>query len=296
MQIEKVADRLSQPGRDAAKVTLRRYGVATSRWRPVPDFLIIGTKRGGTTSLWNYLLSHPSVLPMFPAVQHLKSSHYFYANYAEGPRWYRSHFSSIARQAWLTRRDKIAPVAGEASPYYLFGPHVPERVRATAPNVRLIVLLRDPVARAYSHYRERLHEGVETLSFEDALAAEPDRLDGEWDHMLDDPGYHSVAHDNFAYRERGVYLPQLQRWYEHFPPSQFVLLRSEDFYRDPQSAYNDVVSFLGLGHYQLGPIRKYNYHPAAPIDDSTRRELRAFYRPHNRRLYDAIGRDYGWDN
>lgn len=271
--------------RAAAKQGIRQYATLTGRWRALPDFLIIGVKRGGTTSMWNYLIRHPSVLPMFPAAQQLKSSHYFYANFHRGLDWYRSHFPI---------RRPSGTVVGEASPYYLYYPHAPARIRAVMPDVKIVVLLRDPVERAYSHFRERTNNGVEDLSFEEALAAEETRTKGEWERMLADPLYYSKPHDYYTYRDRGIYLPQLQRWHEHFPREQLLLVRSEDMYADPEAAFQEVTDFLGVPRHPLVSRRKHNFHPAEPIAPATRAELTEFFTPHNAALYDYLGRDFGW--
>jgi hypothetical protein len=287
---------VTSPAKTAAKHTLRRWGLATAKRRDLPDFMIIGTKRGGTTSMWNYLLDHPLVLPMFPAAQHLKSPHYFYWHYDKGEAWYRSHFATRAQRSAVRRRQGGQPVTGEASPYYLYHPQTPERVRQLVPDVKLIVMLRDPVARAYSHYWERVNEGVESLSFDDAIAAEDARLDGELERMAAEPLHYSRPHDYFTYRDRGVYLPQLQRWFAQFPREQALIVRSEDFYADKQAILNDVTDFLGLPHHVLYETKRFNYRPAEPMNETTRDYLRTFYRPHNEALYDYLGRDFGWDS
>src|SRR4051794_1281037 len=216
--------------RSKIKPAIRTAARATSGLRPPPDFLIIGTKRGGTTSLWNWLLEHPGVLPMVPRLQNLKSSHYFYMHYDRGHEWYRGFFPLSTTRAAVGARHGLTPVAGEASPYYLFDPRVPGRVAAELPEVRVIVLLRDPVDRAYSHHRERLQEGVETLDFREALSAEPFRLAGELERMSADPLYYSEPHDWFSYRSRGIYAPQLRRWQDVIAPDRLLVVRSEDLY------------------------------------------------------------------
>ena len=139
----------------AGRAAVRRYALATAGRRVLPDFLIAGAKRGGTTSLWKWLQQHPGVLPMFPAVQQIKSPHFFDIHWTRGERWYRSHFPTRAAVDRAAGRLGYRPVVGEASPYYMFHPFAPERVAATAPDAKVIMLLRDPVDRAYSNFRER---------------------------------------------------------------------------------------------------------------------------------------------
>jgi hypothetical protein len=160
--------------------------------------------------------------------------------------------------------------------------------------VKLIVLLRNPVRRAYSHYWERVDNGVESLSFEAALAAEPKRLAGETERMLADPTYYSRAHDWYSYRDRGIYEPQVRRWFDVFPRSQFLILRSEDMYANEQAVFDAVTTFLEIPRFTLPARPRHNYRPAEEMSTALRDELAAFYRPHNERLYDVIGRDMQW--
>src|SRR5690606_34905253 len=199
--------------RDGIKDLLVRYGERTSDRRALPDFLIIGTKRGGTTSLWRYLLQHPLVPRLFPA-WNTKTSHYFEENWSRGEAWYRSHFPTDRQRAWLQRRRGAPPRVGEAAPLYMFHPLVAERVAKLMPHVKLIVLLRDPVERAYSHWKERRTEGTEPLSFAEALEAEEERTAGEREKLIADPYYHSNAYDWYTYRARGRYLEHLEPWLE----------------------------------------------------------------------------------
>lgn len=286
---------LAVRARSGAKAGLRGLGRATAPLRPFPDFLVVGTKRGGTTSLWNWLLQHPHVLPQWPARQHLKSPHYYYWHYDRGEGWYRSHFpTTLTRTVAQRRAGGSTIVSGEASPYYLFDPRVPARVAADVPGVKLIVLLRNPVDRAASHHRERTNAGVETLSLADALAAEPGRLAGELERMRVDPLYYSRPHDWYSYRQRGIYAPQLRAWRGHFPDEQVLVLRSEDLYVDPVATFATVTDFLGLDRFDGLKAKRYNYHPHAEMPDDVRAELTEFYAPHNEELFTDLGRRLDW--
>lgn len=285
---------LPPPVKEGARRALRAWGRATVPLRPGPDFLVLGTKRGGTTSLWNYLLEHPGVLPMWPAAENLKSPHYFYWHHANGAAWYRSHFPTAATRRLASRRLGSAVVSGEASPYYMYDPRVAARVRAELPEVRLIIALRDPVERAFSHYKERVRAGVEPLTFEQALAAERERLAGEMAAMEADPDYYSRPHDWYSYRDRGVYAPQVRRWQQTFPAASLLIVRSEDLYADPQATLRQVTDFLGLAPVPLRSAERWNYKPSTGMRPETRQELRSFFRPHNAELYEVLGRDMGW--
>lgn len=288
-------DRAPRWVKDVANVSTRTYGMASAPMRPVPDFLIVGTKRGGTTSMFSYLMRHPGVLGLFPQSRGKKSTDYFFKETRRGDSWYRSHFHTSVYRSRLAKRLGYEPVGGEASPYYLWDPRIAARVHAVAPGVKSIVLLRDPVERAWSHYQERTENGVEPLSFEAALAAEPARTDGELDLMLADPEYYSEAHDWYAYRQRGVYLPQLRHWVSVFGSDRVLVLRSEDMYADVQSVYDTTCEFLGLPRHRLpnkAPVNASRVKSSVP--EPCRSELARFYAPHNRELEAFLGRSMSW--
>jgi hypothetical protein len=279
--------------RDGARGLLARYGEKTSSSRPLPDFLIVGTKRGGTTSLWNYLIQHPLVPRLFPA-WNTKTSHYFEENWDRGEAWYRSHFPTERQRAALERKHGAPPKAGEAAPLYMYHPLVAGRVKALMPPARIIVLLRDPVERAFSHWKERRTEGKETLEFPAALAAEDERTAGERDRLIAEPGYISEAYDWYAYRARGRYLEHLEPWLTLFDRSQLLFVTSETFYREPAGTYAKVLSFIGLPPYELPAYDVFNDRPSKGMDDAVRAELTDYYRPYNTALAERLGMPLGW--
>ena len=285
---------VARAAREAAKGTLRRYGVATSALRRGPDYVIIGAKRGGSTSLHNYVLEHPSIQPLFPGRQHIKGVHYYDSHYDRGLGWYRSHFPLQAGGRHLARPGRRDAIAGDASPYYLFHPLAAERLARDFPDVRIIVFLRDPAERAYSHFKERTHHGAETLSFAAALDAEEGRLRGEAERIVAEPGYRSVAHENFSYLAQGRYLDMLPRWFGLFPRENFHIAASEDFYADPERHVNEVWSFLGLEPARLRSRVRHNYLPAPGIQPQTRQRLTQALAEHNRGLEELLGRSLPW--
>jgi Sulfotransferase domain len=285
---------VNRAGRQTAKQVLRRYGVATSALRRGPDFVIIGAKRGGTTSLYHYLLEHPAIQPLFPGRQHIKGAHYYDSNYQRGLRWYRSHFPLQAGGRHIVRPGRRPAIAGEASPYYLFHQLAAERLARDFPDVRIIVNLRDPVDRAYSHYKEQLSHGRETLSFEAALAAESDRLRGEAERIAAEPGYHSTAHEHLSYVAQSRYLDMLPRWFSLFPREQFHITASEDFYADPDRHVNDIWRFLGLPPRRLVSRARHNQQQAPGISPETRQSLLDAFAEHNRGLEELLARPLPW--
>lgn len=267
----------------------RSVGVATGHLRLLPDFIIIGAQRSGTTSLFNYLSQHPEIHQSFP-----KEVHYFSINYQKGLSWYRSHFplSTLKRKAESVGSGKF--VTGEATPYYLSHPHAPRRASLVVPNALLIILLRDPVERAYSHYQHEVRMGTEILSFEEALEKEEERLQQEVSKMMDDETYRSFNHQHFSYLSRGIYLDQIQTWRKYFSPDAMLIFASERFYSDPSKVINQVTNNLELTDWRLEDSKKYNSSPYQKMDSSTRNRLVEYYRPHNAKLFEYLDMDLGW--
>ncbi|OKI66786.1 sulfotransferase domain-containing protein [Micromonospora sp. CB01531] len=290
---DRVKTLVPAPVLSGVRSSLVRYGERTSDRRPLPDFLVIGTKRGGTTSLWRYLLEHPLVPRLFPA-WNTKTSHYFEDTYSRGEAWYRSHFPTERQRRALERRHGGPTRVGEAAPLYMFHPLAPARVAELIPAVKLIVLLRDPVERAYSHWKERRTEGVEPLGFAEALAAEEERTAGEREKLIADPTYVSNAYDWYSYRARGRYLEHLEPWLDRFDREQLLILPSETFYREPAAAYARVLDFLGLPPYQLDRYEVFNDRRSSAMDAAVRDELTRYYAPYDGALADRLGLTFDW--
>jgi len=257
--------------------------------RLMPDFIIIGAQRCGTTSLYRCLSKHAYVTPALR-----KEIHFFDINYRNGMTWYRAHFPSFWTKIFRQSR-KSCFITGEASPYYVFHPHAPRRIASVIPSVKLIVLLRNPIDRAYSHYHHAVRQGLEPLSFEDAIEKEEGRLSGEMEKMLKDENYYSYSHQKYSYLSRGVYADQMKAWMTLFPDEQILTLNSEDFYTNPQVVVDRVFQFLNLPGWEVEEDIKYNIGTYIPMDPKTRGRLMDFYREHNERLYELLGTEFDWD-
>jgi hypothetical protein len=291
-----VKRRIPKPLKRGARAAARWYGARTASRRVRPDFLIVGAKRGGTTSLWNWLVCHPHVAPMFPASQQIKSPHYFDINFTKGLSWYLSHFPTHASLRRIKSRTGVRPICGEASPYYMFHPFAGERIAATLPDVKLIVSLRNPIDRAYSNYWERRGSGAEELdNFVAAIDAEPGRLTGELDKLAADPGYYSLDHDCHSYLARGHYANQLEALYAHVDPGRILIVLFDDLTKDPADTYERVQRFLNIPVATVPKLEHHNRLPVPPMDAETRQRLVEYYRPHNARLATLLGRPLNWD-
>lgn len=264
------------------------YGRATARWRPLPDFLVVCAQKCGTTALYAYLRWHPGITG--PA---WKEVSYFDRHYRRGEAWYRGQFPSRPRLRLTERRTGRRPLVGEASPSYVLHPLAPERVAALVPDVRLVVLLRDPVDRAYSHYNHEVALGREPLSFEEALDAEPQRLRGELE-RLGEVDYFSRPWWDHTYLARGRYAEQLERWLAVFPREQLLVLASERLRREPAGTYGRVLEHLGAAPHALASypaVFERDYEPMAP---ATRARLERYFAPHNERLFELLGEALRW--
>lgn len=286
---------------DVARRTLRRsiaYKVARSTQlqmrglqdpaRPLPSFVIIGAHKAGTTSFYKNLTTHPQILPAWT-----KEVHYFDRNPLPPLSWYRSHFPS--------RRElsEVDGISGEASPSYCLLPHVPKLVRQHMPDCKLILLLRDPVARAYSAHQYNSRGGMMDLSFEDWIERDF-RLVGDAD--ISASRYASLLSNSNPAEKlplallRGIYVEQIKLWHAAFPKEQLLILDSAAYFGDaPGTLRNVARDFLGLRDHDFGyrktrtEARSYPKIPGKAAD-----RLRAFYAPFNARLYDYLGRDFGW--
>jgi hypothetical protein len=292
--VNSVAERLwrglPDPVRASVKDAYAGYGRVTGSLRVLPDYLIIGTQRGGTTSLYKYLVRHPA-----HAHALTKEVRFFDINYDKGLLWYRSCFPTKPYRQLFRATHRVDLRVGEASPDYVFHPHADRRIANDLPWARFVLLLRNPVDRAYSHYWHQFKRGHEALTFEEAIEREPERLAGELDKMEQDPAYVSYEFHHHSYLTRGRYAEQLERWMALFPRDRFLIERSEDFYENPNGVCRRVLDFLELPRRNLGPYEVFNAFGEGSLDPATREHLVEHFRPHNQRLSELLGRDMRWD-
>jgi hypothetical protein len=263
--------------------------LVTAPLRTYPNFLIIGAQRCGTTSLYNFLTEHSCILPALK-----KEVHFFDINYRRGDYWYRAHFP-LSKHIFKDARDDEAVITGEATPYYLFHPLAAARVYQKIPDVKIIIMLRNPVDRAYSHYHHECDIEIEKLSFEDAVKAETERLKGEEDKMIHRPRYRGFYHQHFSYLARGIYVDQLKRWTPFFSKDQILILKSEDFFSNTQVSMKRVFEFLNIKAFKLNHYKIYNQINYSDMNPETRSRLSEYFHDHNERLYEYLGVDFHWN-
>jgi hypothetical protein len=232
----------------------------------LPDFVIIGAQKGGTSFLYHLLTHHPLVESAAR-----KELHFFDNSeiFHHGVEWYRRCFPRLSTE------DGQRAITGEATPYYLFDPPVAKRMAQIVPKARLIALLRNPIDRAYSHYQMQVKRGTEPRTFEEAIEQQ-----------------HS------SYVSRGIYVDQLLRWFEFFSKEQMLILKSEDFFERPIETLKVVLTFLDLPDWQPEASelqqRRHSGTYKQKMDPSTRQRLEAYFEPYNQRLYECLGVDFGW--
>jgi hypothetical protein len=280
--------------RAASRVTGRNPG----RDRILPDFLVIGFAKCGTTSLYDWLCEHPLIRRPTTNGHPRKELLFFDYNWEDGVDAYRVNFALESEREQFTRAHGRPFLTGEATASYASNPWAPERVARTIPAAKLIVTMRNPVDRAFSAFhmsrRERLEEYE---SFETALALEAERLAPEEERQRRDPRYNPSPPPlgYWSYLQRGRYAEHLTRWVELFDRDSMLFLRFEDLAAEPQRTLDRVYDFLGLPRHEHEAFPALNTGGGyAPMLQETRAHLLEYFRPHNERLAELTGTDFGW--
>lgn len=278
----------------------RTWGRLTASQRPLPEFLIIGAKRGGTTSLYYDLLKVPQIVPLFPAPDHLpkaaatKGVHFFDSDYFRGTRWYRSHMPTRSSRRRAEKRLGKKVIVGEASPYYLFHPLAAERAHAALPGAKIILILRDPVQRTYSHWKERRRSNAEPLEFGEALEAEAQRIEGEEQKLIADPTYRSYAHEQQSYLAQSRYARALRRWMDLYGAENILVVPSEEYYADQTAVVAQVATFLGVDASGVEAGERRNSATGEKLPSDVAARLREELAPDIAELEQMIGRSLPW--
>ncbi|MDY7003539.1 MAG: tetratricopeptide repeat protein [Cyanobacteriota bacterium] len=243
-----------------------------------PNFIIIGTGKSGTTSLYNYLSQHPQILPA------IKKEIYFWSiHFDKGINWYLAHFPPIPKG--------IKFLTGEATPTYIYSWHTPERLFSIFPQIKLIVILRNPVDRAISHYYHEVRTKRENKSLSEAIFSQLERLQKTPESALQEAYWNYVS----RYISYGVYVEFIKKWMAIFPRKQFLILRSEDFYQNPATIMEKVFNFLDLPKYQLKNYQKLNSGSYPTVPQSIHESLSNYFQPYNQKLEKYLGMKFNWE-
>ena len=242
-----------------------------------PDFIIAGSSKCGTSSLYNYLSRHPQIL-----LSHKKELDFFWQNFDRGIDWYLAHFPTIS--------DRDDFIAGEATPNYLRFPLVAKRIKETCPDTKLIILLRNPVDRAISWHYHKVNSGLATGSLENAVAREMEELENFSETQFMEGGYRKV--DNIF---SSLYYYQLKAWMEYLPREQFLILKSENFYNNTAAVMESVFDFLDVPYQELKKYYKVNAGSYQEADLAIRDTLAAYFKPYNQKLEEFIELEFNWE-
>ncbi|MBE9039617.1 tetratricopeptide repeat protein [Oscillatoriales cyanobacterium LEGE 11467] len=244
-----------------------------------PDFIIMGVGKCGTTALAKYLEQHPKVLFSIE-----KELHFFSKNFKAGLDWYKAHFPSIPEnRKFLT---------GEATPWYFSSGGAEKRIFKSLPHVKLILILRNPVDRAFSHYSMNVKLGREHRSFEEAIASEIKVLQSL-------PDVTKTNRENYWKTETGnllmgLYICFLEKWLALFPKEQILILRNEDLSQQPAETMQQVFQFLELPDFQLPRYKKHNSGSYSPMSEDVYQTLSDFFVPYNEKLEERLNMKFDW--
>lgn len=267
----------------AARSALLGWGWVTADLRPAPGIVVVGAQRAGTTTLFRLLSDHPQLRR--PTVD--KGTGYFDDSYGRGPRWYRAHFPLLLPGA--RRRT-----AFECSGYYLFHPLAPARIARDLPDAQVVVMVRDPVARAYSAHRHELARGFEQLSFAEAVSREPGRTAGSTEALLADPRATSFAHRHHSYLQRGEYAGQIRRFVDALGPDRVHVVDADALFADPVEEWVALQRRLGLRVHRPSAVGRWNERPGDPLPPDLQRNLRNHFVEHDAALERLLGRRPSW--
>ena len=264
----------------------RNIYALTGPIRSLPDFIIIGTARSGSTSLYYNICQHPCVLSA--AYDELG---YFDSNFHLGLNWYRSLFPTLFSK-WILKQKKQFAITGEDTPFYIWNPLVAKRILKIIPNIKLIVLFRNPVDRAYSNYHLGVRAGSEKLSFEDAIQMELKKLDKINDEIEQDVDKYTTPR---SYIAKGFYADQLKVWLELFSSEQLMIVSTEDLESNPQKTLDRIYNFLKIpkNHRLIPEKQKIAAYPK--MKNKTREFLIDLYKKNNAELFTMIGQKFDWD-
>ena len=261
------------------------YGI-TFPFRVLPDFLVIGVGRSGTTSLYYYLDQHPSIV---------KSSYdeigFFDDNFHLGLSWYRSMFTTIFTKFLIKLKTKYF-MTYEVTPWYVRRPWTARRIKKIFPNIKLIIVLRNPIDRTYSHYHLST-QNDEKRDFK-AVIKEDMKNISQWDITEKNDSYFSNQVQN-SKLARGFYYEQIIPWFELFSKEQIMIISSEDLASKTQSTLREIFSFLELPIYDIKNTEKVNVSKYSKMDQETRNFLIDFFRPYNEKLFEYLNREFDWN-
>lgn len=273
-----------------ARKTIDVYSNILGPFHILPNFVIIGAPRSGTSSLYYYLTQHPSIFSC-----KIKEPNYFAMYYDRSLNWYKTFFPTIWSKFEFEKKQKTKFLTGEASTQYYWYPHVAKRVKKVLPNIKLIMLMRNPIDRSFSQYQMEVQHGHEKLSFEEAIKNEKNRTENEHKKMLTDESYFSPKYTMYAYIEKSLYINYVKNWLKFFSKENFLFIQSETFYKQPLTIVNKIFEFLELPIMSVDTSKILKKYTIQTINPETRKRLAEYFKPFNEKLYSLIGENFHWE-
>ncbi|MDJ0599072.1 MAG: sulfotransferase domain-containing protein [Crocosphaera sp.] len=256
-----------------------------------PNFLIIGAQKAGTTSLYNYLVQHPQIL----GNKTWKEVRYFDVpeHYNQGWSWYLGCFPS--------KFEKGNRLTFDVSPSYLYFPDIPQRIKKDLGEIKMIVILRNPVDRAYSAWKmyhsfgtnpdvsENNRKIADHRTFSEAIEQE---LKGECE-----PGIYP-----YEYVNRGKYVEQLNNYYQYFNKTNLLILSFEELKNNKRALLNNICDFLEIDHFPeaiLDQLEAKSYNVGKAVEVTAEHQevlekLKSYFIPFNEKLYELLNHSYDW--
>ena len=263
-------------------VIKQRISGISSPFRTLPSFIIIGVKRCGTTTLYEQLGDHPCIE---------KSTHdnlgFFNNNFGLGLNWYKSHFATNFKKRQIERKfGKFATYDVTSS--YIQKKQTAENIFKTLPNVKLIIILRNPSDRAYSEYNQNIIDENESRGFEELIKKEIEEIEQASNESLE------FSSDKINLVKKGIYIKQILPWLEIFPRKQILIISTEEFANKTSETYNEIFRFLELPEYEIKNKQRYRKGNYEKMDDKVRKILNGFYEKYNKELFQKIGKKFEW--
>jgi len=265
----------------------RHFYAITGPFRALPDFIIIGSMKSGTTSLYYNICEHPCVIPA--AYDELG---FFDRNYNLGINWYRSLFPTNLYKNYVKRHQGIV-LTGEDTPFYFWSSIAAERISKLLPNIKLLVIVRNPIDRAYSEYQDVVQANTNTLPFDELIKSEMEKLRSQ-EIKITNENY-QMFNEKHSYLLKGLYAKQLQIWAELFRLKQIFVISTEDLAKNPTQTMNQVFKFLNLPDYSLKNLQKRKVKKYSNMTMNIRKILIEYYKPFNEQLYKIIDKKFDWD-
>jgi hypothetical protein len=257
------------------------FGIS-SPFRTLPNFLVIGVKRCGTTTLFEQLSEHPCIE---------KSAHdnlgFFNNNFELGLNWYKSHFTTNFKKKQIIKKyGKFATYDVTSS--YIQYEKTATNISKTLPNIKLILILRNPTSRAYSEYNQNIIDEDESRGFEKLIKEEILQMENEQNNKL------KFSLDKINLIKKGIYINQILPWLEIFPKNQILIISTEEFGNKTNETYNKIFKFLELPKYEIRNKQRYRKGNYKKMSNETRELLDHFYEKYNNELFQKIGQKFEW--